>query len=409
MSIEVRVALETFQQEGRLLQQAYSVGLVEGKPTYIIESLSDDGSVKTENLANDELGVEQLKNRLFESYRTSESHGGRGDNAKSYELTRKKLEEMLAESAQLVAQQGLQIVPDLQEEQPLDTADLDEEIDSIRPVSMMAVNLAQPVLAQQDKDWQGHADKLDELAQSELDADQQADVANVIQPLARDDAKAKKTMPETLFDGRFIRDEKGGYHRRGETAPALVDKGQQIQFKDKKIEAFKAGVELAAAKGWTAIEVTGTKRFRAEAWVHAKLAGLDVVGYEPNQKDLERFEALNIARQVKRPDGHGFDGQPLSAGQAEGYTQLQDYALLNEKGIVQPDLERGNYAGRVLKENDTHVLLSVNGRAGTTTILAKDQLPAGTKIETGEVLSVRFRDGKAVVPQAKEKAHALER
>ncbi|MGC0153547.1 LPD7 domain-containing protein [Chromobacterium vaccinii] len=409
MSIEVRVALETFQQEGSRLQQAYSVGLVEGKPTYIIESLSADGSVKTESLANDELGIEQLKNRLFDSYRTSESHGVGGDNAKSYELTRKKLEEMLAEGAQLVAQQGQQIEPTLPAEQPPDATYLEEEIDSIRPVSTMPVNLAQPVLAHQGKDWQGHADKLDELAQSELDADQQTDVANVIQPLARDDAKAKKTMPETLLDGRFIRDEKGSYHRRGETAPVLVDKGQQIQFKDKKIEAFKAGVELAAAKGWTAIEVTGTKRFRAEAWVHAKLAGLDVVGYEPSQKDLERFEALNIARQVKRPDGHGFDGQPLPAGQAEGYTQLQDYALLNAKGIVQPDLERGNYAGRVLKENDTHVLLSVNGRAGTTTILAKDQLPPGTKIETGEVLSVRFRDGKAVVPQTKEKAHALER
>ncbi|MFD2274720.1 LPD7 domain-containing protein [Undibacterium arcticum] len=91
--------------------------------------------------------------------------------------------------------------------------------------------------------------------------------------------------------GRFTRDAAGIYRRVGETREALADEGQVIRFIDKQMDAFEAGVELAKSKGWKAIEVTGTEKFRAEAWFHAKAAGLDVIGYEPNEQDFKRLKS----------------------------------------------------------------------------------------------------------------------
>ncbi|OZB55755.1 MAG: hypothetical protein B7X43_00145 [Thiomonas sp. 15-63-373] len=44
-------------------------------------------------------------------------------------------------------------------------------------------------------------------------------------------------------------------------------------------------VDIAKAREWKAIEVTGTKEFRREAWMKASLAGMTVTGYEPSARD----------------------------------------------------------------------------------------------------------------------------
>jgi|GEM_PF-5715984 len=44
-------------------------------------------------------------------------------------------------------------------------------------------------------------------------------------------------------------------------------------------------VDIAKAREWKAIAVTGTKEFRREAWMKASLAGMAVTGYEPSERD----------------------------------------------------------------------------------------------------------------------------
>jgi hypothetical protein len=46
-------------------------------------------------------------------------------------------------------------------------------------------------------------------------------------------------------------------------------------------------VDIAKAREWKAIEVTGTEAFRREAWMKASLAGMTVTGYEPSARDDE--------------------------------------------------------------------------------------------------------------------------
>ena len=44
-------------------------------------------------------------------------------------------------------------------------------------------------------------------------------------------------------------------------------------------------VEVATAKNWKEITVSGTDDFRRNAWIEARLNGVKVKGYEPREAD----------------------------------------------------------------------------------------------------------------------------
>ncbi len=65
-----------------------------------------------------------------------------------------------------------------------------------------------------------------------------------------------------------------------------------------------------------------------------------------------------------------------------------------DKAFVEPDYEKGLYAGRVLGETAHHLLVGVDGRANTATALEKTRL--GAIAPVNQILKVQFRDGTAV-------------
>ncbi|RWA57411.1 hypothetical protein AU476_40815 [Cupriavidus sp. UYMSc13B] len=157
--------------------------------------------------------------------------------------------------------------------------------------------------------------------------------------------------PSTLLRGRFIRDEAGQYRRIGEERVALVDEGDKIRFVDKQFDTFQAATELASEKQWQAIQVTGTDKFRAEAWFAARLAGLEVVGYEPKEKDLARLEQAvrnGLAQSHAEP----------SPEVASSRTKAEDFALSAGKGLQGISAD-GSYKGKIVHETDHHVVQDV--------------------------------------------------
>ncbi|MCD5327950.1 ankyrin repeat domain-containing protein [Chromobacterium piscinae] len=212
------------------------------------------------------------------------------------------------------------------------------------------------------------------------------------------DEPKKKEPPKRLHGGQFLGNEKGEYRRIGEERVALFDDGDQIRFNDKQMDTFKAGVELAKEKGWSAIEVQGNERFRREAWLHAQASGIEVIGYDPNEKDLKDLEQL-VQRQKADSIGPAVESSLEDA---------KDIILANGKGYVAANEKDGAYAGTVIGETDHHVIVMVDGRAGTATALQKDKLD-GLKVKPGEVLKTQFRDGKALKkdkPQAQTRSLA---
>lgn len=101
--------------------------------------------------------------------------------------------------------------------------------------------------------------------------------------------KTNAAEPRSLLDGAFVRDKDGEYRPAAGGRAVLADKGDSLVLKSKSAEGYRAAMELAIAKGWTAIELKGKPAMLAEAWIEAKLKGLDVVNYSPTKEDLAKY------------------------------------------------------------------------------------------------------------------------
>lgn len=117
------------------------------------------------------------------------------------------------------------------------------------------------------------------------------------------DLKTNKAQPRFLLGGALVRDLEGAYRSTGLGSKALlVDKGGAIVLKSKGVDAYRGAMELALAKGWTAIELKGKPAVLADAWLEAKLMNLDVVNYQPTEKDQVKF-AQRVAADCARNKG----------------------------------------------------------------------------------------------------------
>ena len=222
----------------------------------------------------------------------------------------------------------------------------------------------------------------------------------------------------TLLRGRFVRDEAGIYRRQGETREALADEGAQIRFIDKQMDTFEAGVELAKSKGWNAIEVTGTEKFRSEAWFHAKAAGLDVVGYEPKEPDLKRLQ-MHTQKSIDKASDKSSNAAPiaLDADQSEHLQALveskaaaEKFAFGEKMGVQGVNPNRGRYSGKVLHETEHHIVQDI-GR-GTAVVHNRDDLDVDYKelLKSSKILRIQYDQGKGKAQAAeKERGFGLGR
>lgn len=107
-----------------------------------------------------------------------------------------------------------------------------------------------------------------------------------------------QSVPQSVRD-RFVQDGRRYYFPDG--APAFKDLGKRLTTASENTEVVHSLVEIAQARGWSEITVSGTERFRQEAWRQARLAGLSVRGYKPS--GIERAQLVRaLARGSEAPD-----------------------------------------------------------------------------------------------------------
>lgn len=78
-------------------------------------------------------------------------------------------------------------------------------------------------------------------------------------------------------------------------AHAFTDRGTRLVTPSENTEVVKSLIVIAEARGWQEVTVTGSERFRKEAWVAASTLGLKVRGYEPTE-----FDRAHLARRLAR-------------------------------------------------------------------------------------------------------------
>jgi len=110
------------------------------------------------------------------------------------------------------------------------------------------------------------------------------------------------TVPASVRD-RFHQDGNRFFFADGE--PAFRDHGRRLSTPSENTEVIRSLIDIAQARGWEEIRVSGTERFRRDAWREARLAGLAVRGYRPSATDRAVL-AKSLDRQAtEREQGEG--------------------------------------------------------------------------------------------------------
>lgn len=111
------------------------------------------------------------------------------------------------------------------------------------------------------------------------------------QPGAPDDTQHEPKAPRTgavppAIAQRFLRIDNKYYFP--DRTLAFVDRGTKIKASTHNLEVIRSLVAIAQARGWDALNVSGTEEFRREVWREASRHGIEVSGYKPTE--LERLQ-----------------------------------------------------------------------------------------------------------------------
>jgi hypothetical protein len=94
--------------------------------------------------------------------------------------------------------------------------------------------------------------------------------------------------------------------------PAFTDRGAKLTTPSENTEVIRSLVAIAQARGWDRITVTGTERFRKEAWFAAQRVGMTVRGYQPSE-----IEQAQLVRGLAERRAAGGRQERQSAKDAE--------------------------------------------------------------------------------------------
>jgi hypothetical protein len=207
--------------------------------------------------------------------------------------------------------------------------------------------------------------------------------------------------PKTLLNGRFVLRDRGEYFRVADGVEskriALVDEVSKIRFVDKQMDTFQAAIELAKHKQWEAILVTGSEKFRAEAWHHARMAGLEVIGYEPSEQDLatlKQAQEKGVAR-----------SETAAATKDPQLEEATSKLLADGYGVKPATVETGRHVGKVLHETDKHFVQDIGRQVATVHDKANfDRSALKSALEKGGTIKIQYDNGKGSIDAGKDRS-----
>ncbi|MBJ6721550.1 hypothetical protein I2750_15040 [Bacillus sp. PR5] len=102
------------------------------------------------------------------------------------------------------------------------------------------------------------------------------------------------------------------------------DNGEKLRAKSFDAQGVRLMIETAAHRGWTSIEITGSKEFRRETWLEGQAHGISVKGYQPTEldwQDLARREQSYLRNEIVPIEGRALDAVHRDQEQSAGSDQ----------------------------------------------------------------------------------------
>jgi putative DNA primase/helicase len=154
-------------------------------------------------------------------------------------------------------------------------------------------------------------------------------------------------------------------------SPAFRDLGRRLSTTSENTQVVRSLIEIAHSRGWTEVTVSGTDRFRHEAWRQARLEGLAVRGFratDEQQAQLIRSLARSLARP---PDAISADSQPVPTPPARSPPDSPARDLSRER-IAGKLLDHGRDTYRHDPNEEPSYFVRLQTRDGPREIWGKD-------------------------------------
>lgn len=114
----------------------------------------------------------------------------------------------------------------------------------------------------------------------------------------------------------FVRE--GREYRFPDGAAAFVDQGNRLTSQSENLVVVRALVDIAVARDWQSLAVSGTDPFRKAVWTEASVRGLEIKGYTPTEAERSRVGARVRAAEVAESE----DVTPVKVDAAEHATPV---------------------------------------------------------------------------------------
>ena len=209
---------------------------------------------------------------------------------------------------------------------------------SIRPAKRRVAAAAAPKAAERDSDARRLPD--DQGTPARAAGDSTAQKAG----FGKASSERRRHVPEHVRK-RFV--QLGRHYHFPDGTRAFTDRGGRLTTPSENTEVIRSLVTIAQARGWNEISVRGTERFRKEAWMAARLAGLEVRGYRPTDFEQERV-ARTLARGREAPAPDRPESPPKSRRSPELPEGAHGQGARNEAPTERPERRDGLLTGRLV-------------------------------------------------------------
>ena len=204
---------------------------------------------------------------------------------------------------------------------------------------------------------------------------------------------------------RFLQADNKFYFRGGPGGADIVafaDHGTKLTTEHEDPAAIHGMLLLAQAKGWTSLHVKGSDTFKAEVWMQATMAGIEVQGYHPREIDrarlAERKGEIHTKHSKHRAEPVTPRDPSTSRGEKEpnSLTAPQNIAISTLHTILR---ERGDSAAMIEAAVEEATARLQGERLVVGTILEHGRAPYGhdDKAETSYVVKIATAKGEKEV------------
>ena len=178
---------------------------------------------------------------------------------------------------------------------------------------------------------------------------------------------------------RFLQADNQFYFRAGPGAAATVafsDHGTSLTTEHEDATVIHGMLLRAQAKGWTSLRVKGSDTFKAEAWMQATMAGIEVQGYQPREIDRVRREERRGETSTKQPKHHV--GQTAPRDPSTSHADKEPDSLTTSQNLAIATLHS------MLRERGDSAAMIAAAVEEATARLRGERLVVGTILKHGQ-------------------------